>query len=600
MSKLDIKTSWDLSPLLSGDNDPKIADYRKQTSEATDAFVKNWRERDDYLHDPKILREALDELKAWEEMPGNANEVVYFHLRSEVESDNATVKAKYGQAMEFYQSVIVKMQFFNLKLGRINPNDQKKLIDAPELKPFRHYLVRIFESAKHRLSEPEERILTLKSTVARDKWMQMTNDLLAKLQQETINAQGKKQKLGLEGLIGLFESENQDVRDQAAAAFNRLLLETSFTAEAEINAVLLNKKIDDELRGYDRPDQARHISDDIPTIAVDKLVEAVSGRFEISKRYYQLKAKLMGKDKLAYHERNIPYGEANQDLKYADAVELVTDIFTGIDPQFAEIFTSAVENGRVDVYPKQGKRGGAFCTIDGKQHPVLVLLNYNNKLSDIRTIAHEFGHAINHELSRKQNSLNFDIGLATAEVASTFMESFASARLIRDANEELAFGLMLGELGDLVSTVFRQTAFYNFETDLHREFRKNGHLTYQDIGKIFQRHMISYMGDAVEQSPGSENWWIYVMHFRVMFYVYSYTSGSLISRALAAKVRQDPKFIDQVKQFLSSGTSKSPDEVFLSMGINITDSGFWSEGIDEIEALLDRTEKLAKKLGKIN
>ena len=155
------------------------------------------------------------------------------------------------------------------------------------------------------------------------------------------------------------------------------------------------------------------------------------------------------------------------------------------------------------------------------------------------------------------------------------------------------------KLNSDVSTVFRQVACYKFEQDLHKDFREKGYLSKEEIGSLFQKNMAAYMGDAVEQSEGSENWWVYWSHIRRFFYVYSYASGLLISKSLQKSVRDNPEFINEVKEFLSTGLSDSPNNIFEKCRIDIADKSFWNTGINEVEELLDETEKLAKKLGKV-
>jgi oligoendopeptidase F len=157
---------------------------------------------------------------------------------------------------------------------------------------------------------------------------------------------------------------------------------------------------------------------------------------------------------------------------------------------------------------------------------------------------------------------------------------------------------MMMRLNDEVSTIFRQVACYRFEQSLHDQFRQKGYLSKQDIGKLFQMHMASYMGESVEQSPGSENWWVYWSHIRSFFYVYSYASGLLISKSLQNSVKKEPRFIGKVKEFLSAGLSDSPKNIFRKLGIDITDKQFWEKGLEEVETLLNETTSLAKKLGK--
>ena len=247
-----------------------------------------------------------------------------------------------------------------------------------------------------------------------------------------------------------------------------------------------------------------------------------------------------------------------------------------------------------------GKKSGAFCSYNLITQPVYILLNWVNKLDDVRTFAHEMGHGINDEMMRKnQNALNFGTPTSTAEVASTFMEDFVIQELLKNANEELKLALMMSKLNQDVSSIFRQVAFYNFEAELHKNFREKGYLSKEEVGKMYKDHMNSYLGPSIKMSPGSENWWIAVHHFRYFFYVYSYASGLLISKSLQAEVKKDPRFILKVKKFLSAGLSDSPKNIFAKLGINISDKKFWEKGILEVENLLNETEKLAKKLRKI-
>jgi oligoendopeptidase F len=179
------------------------------------------------------------------------------------------------------------------------------------------------------------------------------------------------------------------------------------------------------------------------------------------------------------------------------------------------------------------------------------------------------------------------------------MEDFVLHRMIKDADDQLKLELLMYKLNEDISTIMRQVACYRFEQELHKEFRKKGYLSKKEIGELFEKHMKDYMGDFVEQSPGSENWWVYWSHIRRFFYVYSYASGLLISKSLQDSVKRDPKFIENVKYFLSAGSSDSPKNIFKNIGIDITKPDFWNNGLKNIENDLKEAEKLAKKLEKI-
>jgi len=401
-------------------------------------------------------------------------------------------------------------------------------------------------------------------------------------------------------ISSLLSDSDKGTRDQAGKWFNEIMEKHVDTGEHEINSILETAKVDLKLRGYKRADEPRHVSDDIETEVVDALLEAVAPNFDISRRYYELKAKLFGVDKLEYYERNVPFGKAEKEYSFDEAVGLVAGTFENLDPFFADIFKKFVAKGHFDVYPNKNKVSGAGCWSNLKTQPSFIHLNFTGKLRDVTAIAHEMGHAIHNELIvQSQKAVYCDVSLATAETASTFMEDFVTCEILKNADDELKLALQMEQLNDLVSSIQRQVACYKFEQELHDVFSGKGYLSKEEIGEMFQKHMKAYMGDFVEQSPGSQNWWLYWDHIRRFFYVYSYASGLLISKSLQKKVKDDPDFVDEVKRVLSFGTSKSPKDAFAEVGVDITDPEFWRQGLSEERVLLEDTWTLAKKLGRI-
>ncbi len=592
---------WDLSPLFENDDDSRIEEKKKIIEKKSYEFIRKWRARKDYIRDPSILKEALDEYEAWSKYFGTDGDVgYYFWLRTQQDQNDPELKAKSNKTEEFSRRIQNDIQFFHLRISKIPQKYQRKFLENPALKNYKHFLERIFIESRYLLSEPEEKILNLKVPTSYSNWVKMTSGFLAKEERAVILENGSRRIVTFSEVLSHLNSKNKKTRDSAARAFNDILSRHVEAAEAEINSVLANKKIDDELRKMPRPDLSRHMSDDIESEIVDALIKTVSERFHISSRYYALKARLFKVKKLNYHERNVEYGNIDKRYPYGKTIKLVEKVFGNLDAGFADIFTVFLEKGRIDVYPRRGKASGAFCIHHLLSQPSYILLNHTGKLHDVLTMAHELGHGINNELMReKQNALNFGAPLSTAEVASTFMEDFVLQELMREADEESRLAIMMNKLNDDVSTIFRQAACYRFEQELHHDFRKKGYLPKEEIGKLFQKHMAAYMGDAVEQSKGSENWWVYWGHIRYFFYVYSYASGLLISKSLQNAVKENPKFISKVKGFLSAGLSDSPKNIFKKLGIDITDSGFWNRGLDEVEKLLQETTELAKKLGKI-
>jgi len=594
------KKVWNLTPLFKGDNDPAISKERELNRKKVLAFAKKWRLNKKYLTDSGTLKKALDEYEILMRTYGTgAREEYYFALRTGQDEASPELKAKYNKVEEFSKKLDNELRFFNINLSKIPLNKQKQFLKDKHLIEYRHFLEKLFEEGKHVLLEGEEKIMALKSSSAYGNWVRMTSSLIAKEEREVFTGE-KNEIKNFSEILSLVSDKNKKVRDDAARAFNDILEKYSEIAEPEMNSIILNKKVDDELRNMPRPDYARHLSDDIDSKTVDVLIKSVSRRNDIPKRFYELKAKLMKVKKLEYHERNVPYGKIEKDYDFEKAVELVEEVFSKLDKKFLEIFSRFRKKGQIDVFPRKGKTNGAFCNYGLISHPTYILLNHTGQLNDVLTLAHELGHGINNELIKeKQNSINFGTPTSTAEVASTFMEDFVLETLIKDSDDETKLAIMMMKLTDYINSIFRQIACYKFEQDLHKEIREKGYLSKEEMGKIFQKNMSSYMGEYVEQSKGSENWWVYWSHIRNFFYVYSYASGLLISSAMQNFVKKDSKFIEKVKEFMSTGLSDSPKNIFLKMGINISDEKFWDRGLEEIDSLLVETEKLAKKLGKI-
>lgn len=537
-------------------------------TQKNEEFINKWEKREDYISDPKVLFEALVEFDDLQKNYGTTGDLGYYYgLRHAQDQSDPKINAKLNQIDEFGTKLHNQIQFFLLRLAKISLEKQREFLGDRALNPFKHFLEQLFVQSKYLLTEPEEKIINLKSATSHGNWVKMTSTFL-----------GKEK---LEELMANLQSPDAKTREESGKKINKIMDKYADVAENEMNSILYDKKINDELRGIDRPDLPRHLADDIDSEVVDAMVEAVASKFSLAHEFYKLKAKMLGVKKLKYWDRVAPIDSSEGKYTFEDSVNLVSKVFNNLDPEFKKILEIYVANGQIDVYPKKGKRGGAFCAIDRPTQPTFILLNHTDTLRDVLTLAHETGHGINNELMKSQkHALNFGTPLSVAEVASTFMEDFVLQSLPKNK------AMFMKKLEDDIGTIFRQVACYKFEQDLHSEFRKKNFLSKEEIGKLFQKHMKSYMGDFVEQSEGSENWWVYWSHIRSFFYVYSYSSGLLISKSLQNSVKKDPKFIEKVKVFLSAGSSDSPKNLFSKLGIDISDKNFWNSGLDEVQSLL--------------
>ncbi len=587
---------WKLSDLY------KSEDYflrqRERIREKNYSFINKWKHRRDYLSEPAVLKEALDEYDLiLRDYGSDGDEGYYYWLRSKLDQTDTDIKAKLNRIEDFSNRIQNDMQFFYLNICKIPRRLQKNFLTFKGLEPYRHFLERAFRESQYLLTDKEERIINLKTAPSYSFWVRMTSDFLSRDERTVLNEQKKRVKKNFAEIMALINHKDKAIRDSAASALNSILYNNVDIAEVEINSILQNKKVDDELRGMHRPDLERHIGDDIDSDIVDTLVDAVSERFDIPAEYYRLKAKLLGLKYLKYHERNVDYGSIDKKYSFQESLAIIRRAFKKLDREFHDILEDFIKKERFDVYPCKGKAGGAFCAHHLISQPTYILLNHNDRFDDVLTLAHELGHGINNEMiKKKQKAIHFGTPLSTAEVASTFMEDFVLREIMVKADEHTRLAIMMKKLNDDVSTIFRQIACYRFEQALHSAFRERGYLSKTMIGEIFTEHMASYMGKHVEPSKGSENWWVYWGHIRTFFYVYSYASGLLISKAMQRSVKEDSAYINRAKDFLSAGYSESPRNLFSNLGIDITKKTFWQEGIREVESLLGETKALASKL----
>ncbi len=596
-----IKTEWDLSKLLPDDYESTFEKELTAAEQRTRSFMTKWKSRSDYLENPVVLREALndyEELATQGGVSGNAG--YYIGLKSSLAQDDPIIKARENKIEERGLQIGSELDFFALRISRIPVEKHSTFLTHPELEPYKHFVKGLFENGKYMLSEAEERVFTLLSPTAAGNWVRMTSEFITTEERDVLTESGKTEKKNFSDLLSLLASPDVKVRESAASAINSIFSKHVKVGEAEINSVLSYKKTSDFLRGLIRPDQARHLSDDVEPATVDLLVDVVSSRNDIVHRYYELKKKLLGMATMRYYERNTLYKGMDKNYSFEDAVNVVYKTMAKLDPKFADIFQSYLYNGQIDVFTKKGKSSSEFCVDGTKLQPGYVMINFGNKIDDASTIAHEMGHAINNELIKPiQKTLNSDVSLCLAETASTFFEDFILDEISETLTDDEKLAMMVFRLDTAINTVFRQIACYKFELDLHKNLREKGFLSKEELGQIFLKNMSEYCGPAVEMAEGTANWWLHWSHIRSFFYVYSYAFGHLVSKYMQNLVRQDKNNIEKIKEFLAAGSSKSPKEILADIDIDINSREFWQNGIDQIQQMLVDTESYAKKLGKI-
>lgn len=587
--KLTIKTDWDFSTIYKSDNDPAMAKDTQALKDASYAFINKWKNRKDYLTDPVVLKQALDEYEALLRIIVYGDELYYFWLKTQLDQINPELKARYNKINKLSNEIEVDMEFFLHRLAMVPQKYKDLFVKHPQLVEYRHFLEMLFVNAKYLLSEPEEKILMLKSETSHSKWAKLTSRFVSKEKITVLTESGEKKEIDFHATSSYAVSPMRKVRQYCDKEVKKVLQKYVDLAEYELNAILEDTHTTYKLKKIEQPYLPSILGDDLDPEIILLMNDQITKRFNLVHKYFQYKAKLLGLKKLRTFDMYAKVGTTNKKYKYAEAVNIVHDVLTKLDPEFVAIFKNYIGGGQLDVFPKSGKHGGGFCTKGGHNQKGYILLNYTNEIREVTTVAHEIGHAIHHELMKKhQNALNIDQSVATAETASTFFEDFALEQLIQQLPERDQQLLMLFKCEEIIGTVFMQPALFNFEIELHKQFDEKSYLSKDEITAMRLKYIKACAGPFIEYQDGDGFGWVTHSHLRDFFYNYQYTFGYLISQYFQAAVKYDPTYIKQVKKFLSAGSVNSPKKILLDLGMDISKSEFWNAGLDAVEKVFDR------------
>ncbi len=579
------KTSWNLKLLYKSDTDPQIEKDLKTIEQACAGFEREYRNIS-FTDSPENLAVALGSYEEVENKLNGSKPWWYFALKSSLDKSDTKVGAKATKNEQRITEAVNRIKFFPLAIAKIPEKEQKRFLNHSDLKSRAYFLQNIFKRAKFNLSEGEEQLEDLLSQTSYTMWVDAQERLLNK---QTVSHKGKDIPIvkAMSELREMPKADRRAVYEKSIAVMKSI----SDLSEGEINAVYNYKKIMDNRRGRPNPHSSTVMGFENDEKAIDGLVSLVTKRFPVAHRFYKLHAKIIGEKKLHMADRNINMGKIKATFDFNASVSILRSILARLDKEYVEIFDSFLENGQIDVYPKKGKEGGAYCWGQGML-PTFVLLNHVNNVYSLKTLAHEIGHAIHNELSKRQPIQYRKYSTATAEVASTFFEQIVSEEIEKHLSEKEKIILLHEQLLGDISTIFRQIACFNFELELHKKIRSAGQLSKEDIAALLVQHLKSYLGDAVEVKGDDGYFYVVWTHIRRFFYVYTYAYGQIISRALYEKWKEDPSYGAKVKQFLTSGRSMSPEDIFKSIGIDTSKPSFFEAGIKGIEKDIDRLEKL--------
>lgn len=586
--------SWDLSDLYAAPGAPEFASDLSRAEEAARSFAERYRGRLAQIAagpgGGEVLAEAV---RAYEALEDTLGRVMSYASLLYAADTTDPVRAKfYGDTQERVTQISTGLLFFMLELNRIEDETLGRALESPGLAHYAPWLRDLRAMRPYQLSDEIETLLHEKNVSGALAWNRLFDETLARLR---FDVEGES--LSCEAALNLLTDRAPERRKAAADALASTFAANINTFALITNTLAKDKEIEDRWRGFKDIADARHIANRVEPEVVNALVEAVRGSYPaLSHRYYALKARWLGLERLEYWDRNAPLPDADDAIiPWARARETVLAAYRGFTPGMADIAERFFEHNWIDAPLRPGKAPGAFShpTVPSA-HP-FVLVNYQGKTRDVMTLAHELGHGVHQVLAARQGALMADTPLTLAETASVFGEMLTFRKLLADAGDPRRRKAMIaGKVEDMLNTVVRQIAFYTFERGVHTARRMTGELTADEIGRIWLDVQGESLGPAIHLGPGYETYWCYISHFiHAPFYVYAYAFGDCLVNSLYAVYEQAPEgFAERYLAMLSAGGTLRHKELLAPFGLDASEPEFWDRGLSVIRSLIDELEAM--------
>ena len=583
---------WDLTALYAGMGAPEVsADLQKARADAVHIKTTYQGKLATLAVDGGNLSEAV---KAYEQLSDLIGKLGSYAGLLYAANTADTVRAKfYGDIQENITAITTDLVFFELEINQIDEAVLAKALSHPMLAHYKPWFDDLRKEKPYQLDERLEQVFHEKSTTSRASWNRLFNETMTALR---FDVEGEPGPLALEPALNLLSSPNGTKRKAAAEAVAKVLKDNTRLFALITNTLAKDKEISDRWRGFKDVADSRHLANRVEREVVDALVAAVHDAYpRTAHRYYALKAKWLGKDTLAYWDRNAPLPEKPERvMTWKDAEKTVLSAYSGFAPEMSGIARQFFERGWIDAPVREGKSPGAFShpTVPSA-HP-FILLNYQGKARDVMTLAHELGHGVHQVLAAPQGPLLAPTPLTLAETASVFGEMLTFKALLADATDPRERkALIAGKVEDMINTVVRQIAFYTFERRIH-EARRAGELTSEQLGEIWMDVQRQSLGPAIDLKPGYENFWAYIPHFiHSPFYVYAYAFGDCLVNSLYGLYQEaHPGFVGKYFDMLKAGGSKHHSELLAPFGLDARDPAFWKKGLSVLEGMIDELETM--------
>jgi len=590
------RVAWDLEPLVDGRGPEGVRALLDEAARRADAFAVAYAGRVAALDGPG-LRRAMEQLAELHELVGRASS--YASLRFAVDTTDEAIGALLQHVQERATAIQTRLLFFELEWAALDDDHAERLLATEGLEFAAHYLRTERRYRPHLLTEPEERILAEKGVSGASAWTRLFAELMSAVE---VRLPDEPEPVTLEQALARLSGPDREERRVAAEAVTEALRPGLRTRAFIYNTLLHDKAVDDRLRRYPTWLTARNLANEASDESVAALVTAVRARYDVPQRWYRLKARLLGVDRLADYDRSATVSDVDERFTWREARELVLDAYDAFTPELGALARRFFDERWIDAPVRPGKRGGAFCAYAVPSAHPYVLLNYTSRRRDVLTLAHELGHGVHAALAAPQGVFHQGTPLTLAETASVFGETLVFGRLLEAAGTaESRLSLLAEAIEGAIATVFRQMALHTFEERVHTSRREDGELSLDRFAQLWTETQEELFGDAVEVTEGYRIWWSYIPHFiNTPGYVYAYAYGQLLALSVYSRYQQEgASFVPDYLRMLSAGGSMAPEELGRLVGLDLTDPGFWDAGLALVERQLRDAEQAAAEAGRV-
>ena len=585
---MDIR--WDLTQLYSGPTDPRLENNHASIFRIADALEVKFRGRVASLEPVELLEllHGLEDVRYFTYRP-----VWYARLAFDTNTADDSAKALLDKVRLESTRISEKITFAELELASVSDRAIAGWLEFEPLREYQHRLEAARRFKPYLLTEGEERLSAKKALSGRNAWTQLYTEITSSIR-IPMEVDGVQRELSVDEVRALRTRPERELRAAATAAMYAAYESREHVLTYIFNTLYQDWMLETETRSYPHVLEPTALEDEIPRVSIEGLFAATQANAPVLQEFFKLKAKVLGIPDFMSYDVLAPLTSESKPYPYADAQALVLEAFAAFSPRMVEITQGFFDGGRVDVPPRPGKRGGAYCSSFDPREPAFLLLNHNDRLDDVFTLAHELGHGIHAELSRVQRPSNFGHSTPLAETASIFCEMLLADHLLNGADDATRRNILQDLLEKASTTLFRQVQITRWELGAHAE-RAKGMVSSERYGQLWLSTFKQTYGDAVQPTPADRWGWIVIPHvINYRFYCYSYAYGMLIVLALYNLYKQQgaAEFAPKYLEFLSSGDSATPQQLMQRLGVDLEDTAFWNGGFAVIEGWLEQFKAL--------